>query len=274
MPVVLECVVNVSEGQNPALLDQWCAAVGRDLLDLHADADHNRSVFTLVGEDAPRILTRHVVNDLDIATHSGVHPRLGVVDVVPFVPLHGSTMEDACAARDRFADWAATELDIPCFLYGPRTRHAHGLGDHPTLPAIRRHGWGAHQPDLGPTSPHLTAGAICVGAREPLIAYNVWLRGIDLATTRAIAADVRSEHIRTLGLQVGQLTQVSMNLVTPHIVGPAQAFDAVATRVAVERAELVGLIPAAILADIPRVRWEELDLAREKTIEWRLTNRD
>lgn len=265
---MLECVVNVSEGRNGALLDRWCNDLGRDCLDLHTDADHNRAVFTLVGEDAPRRLARLAVSELDLGSHTGVHPRLGVVDVVPFVPLHGSTMADACAARDRFAAWAADELDLPCFLYGPRDG-----GAVRSLPEIRRAAWKAMEPDVGPGEPHGSAGAACVGAREPLVAYNVWLADADLATARAVAGRVRSEHVRTLGLQVGRFTQVSMNLIAPHVVGPAQAYDAVADLAPVSRAELVGLLPAAVLADIPRARWNQLDLATERTIEWRLAHR-
>lgn len=264
---MLECVVNVSEGRNSVLLEHWRTAVGDDCLDLHSDADHNRSVFTLVGEEAPRVLTRLAIGDLNLVEHDGVHPRLGVVDVVPFVPLQESTMDDACEARDRFSEWAAGELGVPCFMYGPRS-----AGPERSLPEIRRSAWTSLSPDAGPSSPHATAGAMCVGAREPLIAYNIWLDGPDLATARAIAAEVRSEHIRALGLQVGRFTQVSMNLVAPHLVGPAEAFDAVAHLVEVSRAELVGLAPAAVLAEIPRSRWPELDVSTDRTIEWRLAH--
>lgn len=255
--------MNVSEGRNRDVLVRLASAVSGDLLDVHTDHDHNRSVFTLVGEDAPRRLATTAVELMNIQDHSGVHPRLGVVDVVPFVPLSGSTWEDAVTARNAFAAWAALELQVPCFLYG----------DERTLPEIRRGAWHQLQPDTGPTEPHSTAGAMCVGARKPLIAYNLWLADVDLATTKKIASAVRTEFIRTLGLQVGEYTQVSINLVNPEISNPTHAFDAVKQHADIHHAELVGLLPKDVLFSIPEGRWESLDLAEEKTIEWRLENR-
>ena len=260
---MLECVVNVSEGRDARILDALRDAVSGDLLDVHSDPDHNRSVFTLVGEDAPRALTTAVVDLLDLAAHSGVHPRLGTVDVVPFVPLAGSTMDDAVAARDRFAHWAADELAIPCFLYGPER----------SLPDVRRTAWRGLEPDIGPRSPHPRAGAICVGAREVLVAYNLWLRDVPLEDTKRIASQVRTDAMRTLGLRTGGSTQVSMNLVRPDVAGPDAAWDAVARHAPIERAELVGLLPLSVLRSIPEARWEELDLSEERTIESRLAGR-
>jgi glutamate formiminotransferase len=114
---------------------------------------------------------------------------------------------------------------------------------------------------------------MCVGARQPLIAYNLWLEGVDLAATKKIAASVRTSTIRTLGLQVGKFTQVSINLVSPDVSNPAHAFDAVQQYADIHHTELVGLLPKEVLFSIPEGRWESLDLAEEKTIEWRLENR-
>lgn len=255
--------MNVSEGRNRDVLVRLASAVSGDVLDIHTDQDHNRSVFTLVGEDAPRRLTETALELMNITDHSGVHPRIGVVDVVPFVPLTGSSWADAVTARNNFAEWAASELNVPCFLYG----------DERTLPDIRRGAWNQLQPDVGPTEPHSTAGGICVGVRPPLIAYNLWLKDIDLAATKKIASQVRSKTIRTLGLQVGDYTQVSINLVQPDISNPAHAFDAVQEYADIHHAELVGLLPREVLVSIPVGRWEELDLAEDRTIEWRLENR-
>ena len=260
---MLECVINVSEGRNQAVLDSLAQSCAGDLLDIHSDPDHNRSVFTLLGVDAPRALTRAAVESLSLTKHSGVHPRIGVVDVVPFVPLIDSTMQDARIARDEFAEWAAAELHVPCFLYGIER----------TLPDIRKTAWTSLMPDVGSHIAHSTAGAICVGAREPLVAYNLWLENVDLATTRRIASEVRTANVRTLGLQVGTFTQVSVNLIEPMKAGPNEVFTAVSQHAKVHHAELVGLIPAAVLATIPRARWEDLDLSVEQTIEWRVTNR-
>lgn len=257
---MLECVMNVSEGCDDDVLDRLAAGARPDLLDRHTDADHNRSVFTLVGTEAPRRVARLAVATLDIRSHAGVHPRLGVVDVVPFVPLIGAVLADALQAREAFAAWAAEELAVPCFFYGPER----------SLPDIRRNAFAALAPDTGPLEPHRTAGAMCVGARDPLVAYNVWLAGDDLAAARRIAAEIRSPELRALGLPVGGGVQVSMNLVAPEYLGPGDAYDLVAARARIERAELVGLLPDAVLRAVPESRWADLDLDADKTVEARL----
>ena len=260
---MLESIVNVSEGQNSFVLGEFASALKNDCLDVHSDPDHHRSVFTMVGTQAPRTLSALAVDALSLTRHEGVHPRIGIVDVVPFVPLVGSTMNEALQARNEFAEWAWTELRVPSFFYGPER----------TLPDIRRRAWNELSPDVGDATPHATAGAMCVGVREPLIAYNVWLADADLAEAKRISSLVRSAHVRTLGLQVGRFTQVSMNLIQPDFVGPMAAYDSVSAHAQVDRAELVGLLPVSVLEQIPRNRWEQLDLAMEKTIEWRLANR-
>jgi glutamate formiminotransferase / 5-formyltetrahydrofolate cyclo-ligase len=260
---VLECVVNVSEGTRTDVVARLGATCGADLLDVHSDPHHNRSVLTLVGVDAVRRLTVEAVDALDLSLHAGVHPRLGVVDVVPFVPLAGSSMAAAVRARDEFAVWAADVLALPCFFYGPER----------SLPEVRRTAWRSRPPDTGPRVPHPTAGAVCVGARGVLVAYNLWLARADLGLAKRVAAAVRGPHLRALGLPVGQRVQVSMNLVDPLLLGPAQAFDLVAAHTAIEAAELVGLVPSAVLHAVPRERWAALDLGVERTIEERLSAR-
>ena len=257
---MLECVVNVSAGADLAAVAELAGAAGAELLDLHSDADHNRSVLTLVGEEAPRRVARVAVDRLDLRDHRGAHPRIGVVDVVPFVPLAGSTMADAEAARDRFLAWAADELGLPGFAYGR----------HRSLPDVRRRAFVDLAPDAGPAEPHPRAGAVAVGARDLLVAWNLWLAEPDLDRARAVARSVRGPHVRALGLAVGDRVQVSLNLIAPLVVGPAQAWDLVTGLVPVAGAELVGLVPAAILDATPADRWEQLDLAPERTIEARL----
>ena len=256
---MLECVVNISEGTDSVVLSDMAAACGSDLLDLHHDRHHNRSVFTLVGEVAPRQLAAQAVRRLDLAHHVGAHPRLGVVDVVPFVALDGSTFSDALEARDRFSRWLADELSVPSFLYGPQR----------SLPEVRRHAWHGLVPDVGPAAPHPSAGAACVGARQPLVAYNVWLAEPDLALAKRVAAAIRRPGLRALGLQVGSRVQVSMNLIDPTVLGPADAFDIVASLTSVAGAELVGLVPEAVLRRIEPARWTSLDLSADITIEER-----
>ncbi|MBX3285066.1 MAG: glutamate formiminotransferase [Actinobacteria bacterium] len=257
---MLECVVNISEGRDDAVIAAVADAAGRHLLDVHTDPHHHRSVLTLVGEDAARSVTVEAVARIDLRTHVGVHPRIGAVDVVPFVPLAGSTLADAAAARDRYCDWAARELDLPCFTYGPER----------TLPDVRREAFRTLAPATGPLRPHPTAGAVAVGARPLLVAYNVWLAEPDLALARRIAAEVRQPAVRALGLAVGERVQVSMNLVDPGAVGPAEATDLVAARAPVAGCELVGLVPEAVLAAVAPQRWAALDLGADRTIEERL----
>lgn len=261
---MLECVVNISEGRRPEVVAAIGAAAGADLLDVHSDAHHHRSVLTLVGEEAPRAVARAAVDRLDLGAHAGVHPRIGVVDVVPFVALGATPAAEAVAARDRFGAWAAAELGVPGFAYGPER----------TLPEVRRRAFAGLTPTWGPATPHPTAGAIAVGARPLLVAYNLWLApGTDLAVARRVAREVRSPEIRTLGLAVGDEVQVSMNLVAPLAVGPAEAWDRVASLAPVARAELVGLVPEGVLEQAPEGRWEQLDLGPERTIEARLARR-
>lgn len=260
---MLECVINVSEGARDRVVDAIAAAGGRHLLDVHRDRHHNRSVLTLAGpgvEDAARAVAAAAVERIDLRQHHGVHPRLGAVDVVPFVPLAGSTMADALAARDAFAGWIAAELGVPAFAYGPER----------SLPDVRRHAFVDLPPDAGPPQPHPTAGAVAVGARGILIAYNLFLTTADVATARAIAAAIRSSSVRALGLDVGGVAQVSCNLVDPDATGPAAAYDLVAARAPVARAELVGLLPARVLERIEPARWAELDVGPSRTIEARL----
>jgi glutamate formiminotransferase len=276
---VLECVVNVSEGRDAAVVQLIAAAAGEALLDVHTDADHHRTVLTLAGprsrlDDAVRDVARATVRHIDLRHHAGVHPRLGALDVVPFVPLGtdatagppGADLTSALEARDRFAMWAADELGLPCFFYGPER----------TLPEVRREAFGRLAPDTGPGRPHPSAGACAVGARPVLVAYNVWLTTADVGVARSVAAAVRGPAVRALGLAVRDVTQVSCNLVDPGSVGPAEVYDAVSrlaeeAGTSVQRAELVGLAPAAVVESVPAPRRTMLDLSPDRTIEARLS---
>jgi glutamate formiminotransferase len=279
--LILECVVNVSEGRDDRVLSDLAAGAGPALLDLHRDPHHNRSVLTLAGTaevvvPAARALAQTAVARLDLTAHAGAHPRLGVLDVVPFVPYAPggpapADLTEATTRRDEFARWLGDELGVPSFLYGPlpggRTR---------TLPDVRRHAFAAHggmSPDFGPAHPDPRTGATAVGSRRVLVAYNVWVSSLEVA--RRVAPLVRSPHVRALGLAVGPRAQVSCNLVDPGRHGPSKVHDDVARLVveaggAVEGAELVGLIPEFVLAAVPRDRWAELGLAEGLTVESRL----
>jgi glutamate formiminotransferase / 5-formyltetrahydrofolate cyclo-ligase len=280
--VLIACVINVSEGRDDAVLAELAAAAAPALLDLHRDPDHHRSVFTLAGEpdavtEAAHDLAAVSVTRLDLGSHQGVHPRLGVLDVVPFVPYHPGRLPNhadhqdvalVVPQRDAFARWLSTTFGIPSFLYGPLPG-----GRSRALPQIRRHAFGDLRPDFGPEQPHRTAGATAVGARGVLVAYNVWVSSVEVA--RAVAPLVRSPEVRSLGLAVGAGAQVSCNLIDPGRFGPEPLYDSVCRLVAdiggaVHGAELVGLLPTAVLHAIPPARWSELGLAESDTVEARL----
>jgi glutamate formiminotransferase len=279
--VIVECVINVSEGRNVAVLTSLDAAAGTSLLDRHTDPDHHRSVLTLVGpaQDvvaSARQVAEVAVARLDLNEHFGAHPRLGVLDVVPFVPylpdqLPPTDLGQVYGLRDELARWLADELGVPSFLYGSLPD-----GRLRTLPQVRRHAFAGLHPDFGPDHPHRTAGATAVGARPVLVAYNVWVSSVGVA--KAVAPQVRGPEVRSLGLAVGSRAQVSSNLIDPASVGPAQLYDDVARLVeaaggSVLGAELVGLVPRAILQAIPEDRWNELGLSEADTVEARLSQR-
>lgn len=294
---MLECVVNLSEGRDRSRLARLSAAAGPLLLDLHADPDHHRAVLTLAGEpeallEAVRALARAAVTEIDLRGHRGAHPRLGSLDVVPFVPLvrrrlptpvggpgpstgrwrltPAPDLAPAIEARGRFADWAGGQLALPCFLYGPLSD-----GSVRTLPEVRRRAFVDLAPDCGPPGPHPTAGATAVGARHVLVAYNLWVAGGGPTLAGAVAARLRGPAVRALGLELGDRVQVSCNLLDPAVVGPAEVYDLAARLLeeagaGVAGAELVGLVPATVLERVPTHRWRELDLDAGATIEARL----
>jgi glutamate formiminotransferase len=264
----LESVPNFSEGRDRATIDAIGAALsGRvRLLDVHTDPDHNRSVFTVVGEDAALVdalvAAVEVARDrIDLGRHLGAHPRIGAADVVPVVPLRPEHMERAKAAALQVAERIG-ELGLPVFLYGEL---APGRG-----PALFRRGGteelaerlagGEVEADFGPGGLHPTAGGVIVGARRPLIAFNVDLRGATLEDARAIASAIRERDggfpgVRALGLELPSSgrVQVSMNVedweaaMLHEIVARIES-EAAALGAAVERAELVGLMPAGAAA--------------------------
>lgn len=264
------------------MLDALARTAGASLLDVHTDPHHHRTVFTMAGESeelasAVRSLTSVAVATLDLRTHAGAHPRGGVVDVVPFVPLghaprseRGGDLRVAVLARDAFADWAAAALSVPCFLYGPLAD-----GRQRSLPEVRRAAFDSLAPDTGPSEPHPTAGWIAVGARPVLVAYNLWTEGLDIVQARHVARCIRGPHVRALGLQLEEAVQISCNVLDPWEIGPAQLYDAVSRLVTakgarVRRGELVGLLPKEVLDAIPSDRWAQLGLSDQSTIEARL----
>jgi len=281
---VLECVPNVSEGRDGDVLDALAAACGPSLLDLHVDPDHHRSVFTLAGRrgwDALGAVVRLAVAAaarLDLRTHHGVHPRLGVLDVVPFVALD-EPIQLAVDAGHLFAAWIVAELSVPVFFYDAC---ADGQRD---LPEVRRRAFTNLEPDMGAAEPHPKLGAVAVGARRPLVAVNCWLDRDDLALARSVAMAVRERDgglpaVRALGLRLPSrgVAQVSMNLCDLERTGLEEACTTVRATVEargghVARVELVGLVPAAELARCSEAFLDWTGLGPDVTIEARLASR-
>jgi len=264
--VPLLAVPNVSEGRDVAVLDAIgaaFAAAGARLLDRHADLDHHRAVFTLAG--APGALAeavlagaRETVARVDLRRHEGRHPRVGALDVAPIVYLDPADRGAACAEALVLADLIGSELEVPVHLYGE-------LAGGRTRAELRRAGGTDRPPDYGPRRPHPTAGATLVGARPPLVAFNVELAPpATLADAKAIAAEVRRlPGVVALGLALPKqgVVQVSTNL--EGATTPAELVAEIRRRAAVRGAELVGLAPARALADFP----PDVPLRNRRTIE-------
>jgi glutamate formiminotransferase len=288
----LESVPNFSEGRDQATIDALAEALGGEgLLDVHSDVDHNRSVFTLVGDDESLVdaLVSGIAcarDRIDLRQHEGAHPRIGAADVVPLVPIEPPDMPRAQAAAKRLAARVGEELGLPVFLYGEL---ADGRG-----PAFFRRGGpdelqrridaGELAPDFGPKRLHASAGAVLVGARRPLIAFNVNLRG-ELAAAKEVAALVRASGggfpgVRALGLDLptAGLVQVSMNVedweaAALHDIVARVEQEALFRGATVVGAELVGLMPAgaAAAAAGAMLRIEGFDSSR--VLELRLLGR-
>ena len=269
---MFECVLNLSEGRRLDVLDELSRAAGASLRDRHADAFHHRSVFTLINEPDQLVADVRALIDaalarLDLTRHEGVHPRFGVVDVVPFVALD-SAPERACALRDDTARWLAQTHGVPVFLYG------HLDGGERSLPEVRRRAFRDLSPDVGPARAHPRFGASAVGCRPILVAWNLWLEGVDLVSARLVASALRRPGLRTLAFEVGDAVQVSCNVIDVSAVRLSSVYDEVASRLPrggrIARAELVGLAPRALLEAEDPSRLAQLDLAAERTIEARI----
>ncbi|MBK8025645.1 MAG: glutamate formimidoyltransferase [Chloroflexi bacterium] len=267
---LIECVPNISEGRNRPLIDRIASAVpaeGVSLLDVHSDVDHNRTVLTFGGQpDAVEAAMMRVaeiaIANIDLEQQRGVHPRIGAVDVVPFVPLRDISLA-ACAERARaFGRCYAERFRIPVYLYEASALRP----DRVSLPNIRRGGYEllkqaiatdpARTPDFGPAS--LTgAGASVIGARNPLIAFNAYLETDDVQIAQAIARQIRESsgglsRVRSIGVLVGGRAQVSINVIdfrTTSLYTIMSKLEALvsAYETRIVKTELVGLIPQSAL---------------------------
>ncbi|HLH66764.1 MAG TPA: hypothetical protein VKV27_13780 [Solirubrobacteraceae bacterium] len=275
---------NVSEGRDRQAVERIGEAFGPGLLDVHCDADHNRSAYTLAGEpgslaEAVVAGAAEVVRRLRLDLHEGVHPRVGALDVAPIVHLDDRDRGAACAEALVLADMLAERLALPVFLYGAladgRTRAQLRRGGPSEL--ARRIAAGELRPDFGPPRLHPTAGAVLVAARPPLIAFNVQLAPpATLQDARRIAALIREggeqglPGVRAIGLWLerARIAQVSTNIEDHRATPPAEVVAAVARHARVADAELVGLAPAQALRGFP----DGVPLRGRATIEERLAD--
>jgi len=271
--MLIECIPNVSEGRRPEIISAMASAIravpGVRLLNHSSDPSHNRSVFTLVGdadgvERAVLALIERAVADIDLRGHSGEHPRLGAVDVVPFVPIEGVTMAGCVALAKKVGAEVAARFKIPVYLYeeastNPARRNLEDIrrGEFEGLAAkMSAPEWA---PDFGPSAPHQSAGAAVIGARMPLIAYNINLATDRLDVAKKIAAAIRQSSggyrfVKAMGITLEDrgIVQVSMNLTNFEKTPIFRVFETVkreAARygVAVLESEIVGLVPSAAL---------------------------
>ncbi len=292
MPRLIECVPNVSEGRRGDAIDRMADAIravdGVRLLDRTSDVDHNRSVFTFAGppdpvEAAAHALVEAALREIDLRSHRGEHPRLGAVDVVPFVPLAGTTMDECVEIARRFGRAVAERHGLPVFFYAKAATRPERV----RLPDIRKPQFEGladlirttHVPDAGPPRVHLTAGAMVTGARPPLIAFNIELDTADVSVAKRIAKEIRESSgglpaVQALGFALTDppRAQVSMNLLDTSATSLARVWDEVARRaevsgVAILRGELIGLMPldAALQVTAAGLRLE--GFTRERIIE-------
>ena len=274
---IFQCVPNVSEGRRTEVIEAVAAAIrgcrGVCLMDYSGDADHNRSVFTMLGtagglRQAVSCIYEEALRSIDMHDHSGVHPRIGAVDVVPFVPFADASMEEAAALCLECASEIAARFEVPIYLYG----NSASDDKRSALPFLRRGGWEAlnslesldcedRRPDLGPLHLHPSLGASCFGARGPLVAFNAVLNTSDVTIAKKVASRVRGSSgglrgVRALGLELPSkgLVQVSMNLTEPDRTAMYTALELVRMEARrfgadVVSTELIGGVSMAAVCD-------------------------
>jgi len=275
-PKIVECIPNFSEARRPEVVDTIIASVasvnGIRILDRHSDVDHNRTVLTFVGtpeavEEAAYLGIAKAAELIDLNHHQGEHPRMGATDVVPFVPISGVTMQECVEMARRLGKRVAETLDIPVYFY----EDAAIRQDRKNLEDIRRGEFEGiketiatdpyRAPDLGPKRMG-PAGATVIGARQPLIAYNIFLNTPDVSIAQKIARRVRNSsggfhYVKGMGVLVEGLAQVSMNLTNFHYSPMAQVTEFVRREaqrygVAIHHSEIVGLVPSQAMVNAAR----------------------
>ncbi|HOU23203.1 MAG TPA: glutamate formimidoyltransferase [Anaerolineae bacterium] len=293
MASLLECALNFSEGRRQDVIQAIVGAVqGARLLDVSSDADHNRTVVSFVGspqEAAAAALTvsARAIELIDMNVHRGAHPRMGAVDVIPFVPLGEATMEQAVATARQVGQELGARLQLPVYLYEAAASRAErrnladvrhgeyeGLAEKMADPA-----W---KPDYGPAHPHPTAGAVAVGARIFLVAYNVNLSTPDVGIAKTIARTLRAktgglQNVKALGvmLQERNIAQVTMNVVDPfqtplYRVLELVRMEAARYGVSVVGSEVIGLLPLTVLLESARYYLQLEGFRDDQVLEARL----
>ena len=267
MSKLVECVPNFSEGSDESIINEIVATLkGVKVLDVHSDPDHNRSVITFIGEPeavrkAAFDMTERAMQLLDVREHSGVHPFIGVVDVIPFVPLQGVSMRETVTLSHQLGKELWNQLKLPVYFYGEAAK----IQERKDLSYIRRGGYSIlkqeiddphRKPDMG-EGLHITAGAAAVGARNYLIAFNVNLGTMDRDIVKSIAKNIREKDgglpgVRALGVELPSqgMTQVTVNIVDHRETSLKKVFDEVSKwakeyQVKLIDSEIVGLIPAS-----------------------------
>lgn len=294
---LVESVPNISEGRDQAVIAKLAAGIQAipkvALLNVHCDPDHNRSVFTIVGEPEAMIaalfgLVQQAQILIDIRQHAGEHPRIGVIDVVPWIPFQSVTMEDCVIYANDLGARVGQELEIPVFLY----EQAGIVPSRAQLETIRRGGLPAlkarmktdrqWKPDYGPPLLHQRSGAMAIGARFFLIAFNVVLKSHDLVVANHIAKTIRASSgglpsVKAIGVPLlsRRLVQVSMNLTNYRKTSLRMAFDAVKQEaqcydIDILESEIVGLVPQAAWDDtlLNDLKFRPMD--SDPTLEFRL----
>jgi glutamate formiminotransferase len=293
MAKLLECALNFSEGRRADVIAALVAAAqGVRVLDVSSDVDHNRTVLTFVGRpeavaEAAFQVSAKAVELINMNQHRGQHPRMGAVDVIPFVPLGQATMGDALAAARAVGQQLGELLGVPVFLYEeaatrPERRNLADVrrGEYEGLPEkLADPEW---QPDFGPRQPHPTAGATAVGARIYLVAYNVNLGTADIGIAKAIARAVRAQtgglhNVKALGvmLEERQLAQVTMNVVDPFATPLYRVLELVRLEAArygvpVVGTEIVGLVPLSVVVEAARYYLQLEGFGDDQVLETRL----
>jgi len=293
---IVECVPNFSEGRDTAkmekIIDCFRGKNGVKLLDYSNDIDHNRMVITAIGspEAMKSVVIEAIgtaVREIDLTTHQGQHPRMGAVDVVPFIPISNITMEEVILLSKEVAEEAAKRFNLPIYLYekAASAPHRENLADvrrgqfEGLAEKIKDPFW---KPDFGPYYPHPTAGATIIGARNFLVAYNVNLHTNDLEIARAIAGKVR--HIggglrfcKAMGVSLKErnMVQVSMNLTDFTKTTVYQAFEMVKMEAArygvtVAGSEVIGLLPLGVLVDTVNYYLGIEDFTIDRVLEYRM----